>query len=485
MQECELVELVYKIRHEKCEGQRFEVKSASNGCPKRLYDTLSSFANQNTGGTIVFGIDEESGFAVSGVYDVQDLQHRVAQQCAEMSPVVRALFTSAEIDGKMVVSAEIPPAEPAQRPVFYRGRGRLGGSFVRVGDADEPMTEFEIYSYEAYRRHEYADRRIIDTADTSLFDSDRLATYIRTIKTDRPNLSAIVPDAEIPAKMGLEKDGHPSIVGLMVFSVCPQIALPQLCITAVVVPGESIGVAGQDGVRFAENRQITGAIPEMLDGAEAFVSRNAARANAFTKDGKRIDRREYPMIAVREAILNALVHRDYSPFTESCPIRIEMYPDRLEITNKGGLYGAAPLSALGRIDIGKRNPLLVDTLEHIGKTENRNSGIATMREECARAGLPPPEFSVVHGEFKVVFRNSRPEDNVVFDRRKAEETILAFCQTPRSREELAAFTGRTQPYTMHYLVRPLLDAKKLAMTNPAMPKDPAQRFVRAPAALAG
>ena len=52
-------------------------------------------------------------------------------------------------------------------------------------------------------------------------------------------------------------------------------------------------------------------------------------------------------------------------------------------------------SALGRIDIGKRNPLLVDTLERIGRTENRNSGIATMREECARAGLPPPEFSVV------------------------------------------------------------------------------------------
>lgn len=96
------------------------------------------------------------------------------------------------------------------------------------------------------------------------------------------------------------------------------------------------------------------------------------------------------MIAVREALLNALVHRDYSPFTESCPIRIEMYPDRLEITNKGGLYGAAP----------------------------------------------------------------------------------------RSREELSAFTGRTQSYTMHYLVRPLVAAGKLAMTNPAMPKDPTQRFIR-------
>lgn len=478
MQENELKELVERIKRRKYEGQQIEVKSASNGCPKRLYDTLSSFSNQNIGGTIVFGIEENAGFSVCGVYNVQDLQQKVAQQCAEMSPVVRALFTATEIDGKMVASAEIPPAEPVQRPVFYRGRGRLGGSFVRVGDADEPMTEFEIYSYEAYRRHEYADRRIIADVDTSLFDRDRLAAYIRAVKTDRPNLAARVADADIPAKMGLERDGHPSLAGLMVFSACPQVALPQLCITAVVVPGESIGITGLDGTRFSENRQITGAIPEMLDDAEAFVSRNATRANTFTKDGKRVDRREYPMIAIREAILNALVHRDYSPFTESCPIRIEMYPDRLEISNKGGLYGAASVSSLGQIDIGKRNPLLIDTLERIGKTENRNSGIATMREECSRAGLPPPEFSVIHGEFKVVFRNRRPEDEIVFDRRKSEETILAFCKTPRSREELTAFTGRTQSYTMSYLVRPLLESGKLAMTNPDSPKKPSQRYMR-------
>ena len=123
-----------------------------------------------------------------------------------LSAKVPSQAVSAEIGGKMVVSAEIPPAEPVQRPVFYRGKGRLGGSFVRVGGADEPMTEFEIYSYEAYRRHEYADRRIIEAADTSLFDSDRLAAYVRAIKTDRPNLAAIVADTDIPAKMGLEKE---------------------------------------------------------------------------------------------------------------------------------------------------------------------------------------------------------------------------------------------------------------------------------------
>ena len=99
MQESELVKLVRKIQSERCEGQRIEVKSASNGCPSRLYDTLSSFSNQDFGGVLVFGLEEEDGFSISGVYDAQDLQQRVTRQCGEMEPVVRALFTSVEIDG--------------------------------------------------------------------------------------------------------------------------------------------------------------------------------------------------------------------------------------------------------------------------------------------------------------------------------------------------------------------------------------------------
>ena len=481
MQEQELVRLVEKIRAEKCEGQRIEVKKAGEGCPSRLYDTLSSFSNQNTGGVIVFGLDEEAGFALTGVYDVQDIQHRVTQQCAEMEPVVRALFTSVEIDGKMVVSAEIPPVDVVHRPVFYRGRGRIGGAFVRVGDADERMTEFEIYSYEAYRNHSDDERRIVEGADLSLFDEKRVGDYVRALKANRPHLAAVVSDEEMPEKMGVVKGNHPSVAGLMVFSTCPQTVFPQLCVTAVVVAGESVGTTGGDGVRFAENRQITGAIPEMLEEAVGFVARTTGRANAFTKDGKRVDRTEYPMLAVREAILNALVHRDYSRYTETCPVRVEIYQNRLEISNKGGLYGEAPVSALGRIDIGKRNPLIVDILECLGKTENRNSGIAVMRAECESHNLPPPAFSVTHGEFKVVFRNRRPADEVVFDRHDAAASLLAFCEAPRTRDELAEFTGRTRSYTMAYLVRPLLDDGRLVRTNPGSPKDPDQRFVRAEA----
>lgn len=79
MQTKELEELVRTIRRQKAEGQTVEVKAAHDGCPQRLYDTLSSFSNQDSGGTIVFGLDERADFSLVGVYDLQDLQKNVME----------------------------------------------------------------------------------------------------------------------------------------------------------------------------------------------------------------------------------------------------------------------------------------------------------------------------------------------------------------------------------------------------------------------
>ena len=74
MVETELKQLLLRILNRQCEEQTIEVKSAHGGCPEKLYDTLSSFSNQDSGGTLVFGLDEKANFAKVGVYDSQDLQ---------------------------------------------------------------------------------------------------------------------------------------------------------------------------------------------------------------------------------------------------------------------------------------------------------------------------------------------------------------------------------------------------------------------------
>ena len=102
------LEKLNEIQKLKCETQTLELKSAGVDCPKRLYDTLSSFSNQDDGGIIIFGIDEKNDYRESGVYDAQDLQKKINEQCLQMEPVVRPLLTVVEKNQKSFVAAEIP-----------------------------------------------------------------------------------------------------------------------------------------------------------------------------------------------------------------------------------------------------------------------------------------------------------------------------------------------------------------------------------------
>lgn len=477
MQAEELATLAQEIRRQRTEKQTIELKAANKGCPTRLYDTLSSFSNQDSGGIIIFGIDEAFDFEIVGVYDPQDLQKKVTEQCKQMEPSVRALFTVCDIDGKIIVSAEIPGVDISERPVFYKGVGRIRGSYVRVGESDEPMSEYEVYSYDAFCKRIRDDIRVVEGAKTSLFDKDRLSTYLAAVKQERKNLATNVSDDEILELMGVCSEGVPTLAGAMTFSRYPQTYFPQLCITAVVVPGTEIGALGADGERFIDNERITGSIPEMLDAAVDFVRRNSRTKTIIGEDGQRRDKPEYPVKAVREAILNALVHRDYSIHTENVPVRIEMYRDRMEIKSSGGLYGKITIDSLEKVRPETRNAALANMLELLDVTENRYSGIPTIRAECCDAGLPAPIFAVRHGEFTVIFKNNIYQAVEQIQRGNMTDDLLRFCTVPRSRTELTDFTGMSRYYTMNAIVQPLVDAGKLQLTLPEKPKSSKQRYV--------
>lgn len=479
MQSETLINIVKEIKKQKTEKQTIELKAAHKGCPTRLFDTLSSFSNQDDGGIIIFGIDENKDYEVVGVYDPQDLQKKVTEQCKQMEPRVLALFTVAEIDNKVIVSAEIPGVDVSDRPVFYKGVGRIKGSYVRIGDSDELMNEYEIYSYEAFRKRIKDDIRIVENAKMKLFNEERLNDYINAIKHERKNLSTNVTDEEILELMGVVSESIPTLSGVMVFSKYPQAYFPQLCIIAVVLPGTEIGDLGEYGERFIDNERITGSIPEMLEDAVDFVRRNCRTKTIIDENGIRKDIPEYPIIAVREAILNALVHRDYSVHTENIPIRIEMYRDHMEIKSSGGLYGKITIDQLGKVRPETRNPVLANILELLKITENRYSGIPTIRKEFKKLGLPAPIFSIKHGEFKVIFKNNIYQENSIKKSGNIAHDILEFCSIPRTRAELIEFTGMSRYHTMSSIVQPLLDEHKLEMTIPEKPKSSKQKFIKA------
>lgn len=473
MQADELKKIVLRIKNMKTETQNIELKAATKGCPTRLFDTLSSFSNQDEGGVIIFGVDESDDYTIKGVYNPQDLQKKVTEQCKQMEPSVRALFTVCEINDKTIVSAEIPGVDISKRPVFYKGVGRIKGSYVRVGESDEPMSEYEIYSYEAFRNRTRDDIRVVEGASLKLINKERMKQYLEAVRNERKNLYDNVSESEILEFMGIAKDNALTLAGLMTFSMYPQAYFPQLCITAVSLPGTEQGEIGDDGERFIDNKRITGAISDMLEEAVEFVRTNSRTKTIIDDNGHRVDKPEYPIKAVREAILNALVHRDYSVHTENVPIRIEMYRDRMEIINSGGLYGKISIDALGKVRPETRNAALANMLELLNITENRYSGIPTMRKEFANAGLPTPIFSVVHGEFKVVMKNG------LFEKKGSnEESLLDFCSTPRTRAEIVAFVGKSKNHVMAHIVGPLVKENKLRMTIPDKPKSSNQKFVK-------
>lgn len=473
MQADELKKIVLRIKNMKTETQNIELKAATKGCPTRLFDTLSSFSNQDEGGVIIFGVDESDDYAIKGVYNPQDLQKKVTEQCKQMEPSVRALFTVCEINDKTIVSAEIPGVDISKRPVFYKGVGRIKGSYVRVGESDEPMSEYEIYSYEAFRNRTRDDIRVVEGASLKLINKERMKQYLEAVRNERKNLYDNVSESEILEFMGIAKDNALTLAGLMTFSMYPQAYFPQLCITAVSLPGTEQGEIGDDGERFIDNKRITGAISDMLEEAVEFIRTNSRTKTIIDDNGHRVDKPEYPIKAVREAILNALVHRDYSVHTENVPIRIEMYRDRMEIINSGGLYGKISIDALGKVRPETRNAALANMLELLNITENRYSGIPTMRKEFANAGLPAPIFSVVHGEFKVVMKNG------LFEKKGSnEESLLDFCSTPRTRAEIVAFVGKSKNHVMAHIVGPLVKENKLRMTIPDKPKSSNQKFVK-------
>ena len=472
----ELLDKLDSIQKLKCETNTLEIKSAEKGCPKHLYDTLSSFSNQDDGGIIIFGIDEKADYKEVGVYDPQDIQKKINEQCLQMEPIVRPLLTVVEKDSKSFVSAEVPGMDITERPVFYKGRGRVKGSYIRVGDSDEPMTEYEVYSYEAFRKKHQDDIRPVPRTSIESLKQNLIDDYIRMLKQGKPNLS-VLQDAEILKLMNIQNEDKLTMNAVLNFTTYPQAYFPQLCITAISVPGTQLGDVGSTGERFLDNQRIEGTISDMLEAAVSFVIRNMRYKTIINpQTGKREDKSDYPILAIREAIINALVHRDYSLHTEGMPIQIIMFEDRIEIRNPGGIYGRIGIDQLGKVQPDTRNPALASTLEVIKVTENRYSGIPTIIRTMAEHGLREPEFIDERGTFVVKLYKYEKVSSSLADKNATEDLIL-FCRTPRTRKEICDYLGlSSSTYAIQTYIIPLVEAGKIKMTNPDKPKSPKQLF---------
>jgi ATP-dependent DNA helicase RecG len=398
----ELLEIIDEVQQRQSELDDVEVKAARGGTPKRLYASLSAFANRPGGGVLLFGLDETGDFSIVGVGNAQRLQEEITALASDvMEPTLRSQFTIEMIGGRTVVAVEITAISNQQKPCFYRTAGLQSGSYIRVGNSNRQMTDYEIFGYVSNREQPVFDENPVRDATLTDLDAEKLADYLDKLRRSRPSAGYLrQPDEEVLKLRRIAKDVdgtlRPTLAGLLMFGLYPQGFEPQFVITFLHFFGTTETEPALNGARFLDNRKFEGTIPEIIETAINHILASIRKSSLIEGLWRR-DIPEYPVEALREAVVNAIAHRDYSQFVRGSYVQIRLFADRVEIQSPGGLYGNVTEDRLEE-EQSTRNRVLVQLMEdyqlpgnrHL--VENRGSGINAMLAAMRGANLEPPRF---------------------------------------------------------------------------------------------
>lgn len=336
-----------------------------------------------------------------------------------MTPVVRPVLSVYAEGAMLFAAAEIPPLDLAERPCFKTARGRLKGSFIRVGDADKPMTEYEVYSCEAYRKRSRDDLRPVERISSSALDQVQLERYLLKRKLDRPNFVS-VPAEQLYELTGLQKEGQFTLTAVLLFSLYPQAYFPQLSIIAFRVPGAEMGEVDETGRRFLDSKRIEGSLVEMLEGA---VSGGLYGRLTVDQLGKaQPDTRNPAVITVMEALGQ----------TEN-------------------RYSGIPRIRRAMAEAGLPEPVFRDDRwEFSVRLYNKEAA------ERLSKNKPAP-----------------PSEKLSLD----DHGLLDFCGTPRTRKEIVRFLGiASGQYALRRYLEPLVKSGMILLALPDRPKSPKQTY---------
>ena len=407
MTSTELAEILAQLRRYGCELDDLEVKTAKGGTPKNLHRDLSALANTH-GGILLLGLDERRGFKAVGVGDVQRLQEDIASLARQMDPVLDPSISHHVVEGASVVAVEIPALPPTSRPCHLRSEDAFTGSYVRVGNTDQRMTQYQVYGYLSGRGQPTFDEEAVPTATLADLDDGVVLPFLQDIESRRPRAfrHAISTTDRLRAFGIVADDGgslRPTLSGLLLFGKYPQQFEPQLVITFMQYQGVDERDKGPRGERLLDNRKFEGTVPEVVDAAEAHIMGHI-RTAAIIDGLYRRDVPEYPRAAVREALLNAVAHRDYSGYKRGSQVQVKLFADRLEVRSPGGLFGDVTVDTL---EDGQttRNRRLMQVMEDLNLVENRGTGIDSMVAEMREAHMEPPRFGDDRSWFTVTFYN--------------------------------------------------------------------------------
>ncbi|MEO5731499.1 MAG: ATP-binding protein [Byssovorax sp.] len=369
------------------EDSRTEFKSASRGLDgKVLARAIAAFANAR-GGQIFVGVEDDGTITGIGTVKQADtLMLEVVQVCqSRIRPAIWCPITKAEVAGKLLLVVDVPASSP-DRP--YRAEHIF---YIRDASMTREATREEMLRL-LQSQNVYHDESTVDGAKLDDLDVEAIDGYLRTLY--EPSATAR-REHYLRSLKCIDPAGVPTVAGLLLFGREPQQWIPDARISAVRFEGTSM--SGE----FADRKEIGGTLLQQLDHASMFLPAPAA-ISGF----ERVER-GVPEVVLREALVNALAHRDYRAASQ---VRLFVFADRIEIINPGILLNHLTLDSvrLGGISV-RRNPVIASLLSRARRSESLGIGVPEMIAKMRELGFPEPELSLEGGHFRVVLRSKQQE----------------------------------------------------------------------------
>lgn len=383
------------------ESHLIEAKAAPK-IDRSILETICVFSNEPGlgGGYLLLGVKESIqadmfnvGYDVVGVQDPDQAQSDLASQCATaFNRPVRPIVSVECLEDRPVVVVFVPELAPTDKPLFLKALGLPRGAFRRVGSTDQEGTEDDVAAlYQGHEADTY-DSGVVRDADLSDIDPDALRLYRELRRAVNPLAEEITwPDSDLLRSLGAvtyEMGAlRPTVAGILLFGtpVALRRCFPMMRIDYVRVPGREWV---QDPDRRFDTVEIRA--PLVLAARRAIAAvRDDLPASFSLPEGEtlRTDETILPVRVLREAIVNAVMHRSYRIHG---PIQILRYANRLEIRNPGHSLKAE--EQLGEPGSQTRNPRIAAVFHDLHLAETKGSGIRAMRKVMLEQDLLPPTF---------------------------------------------------------------------------------------------
>jgi ATP-dependent DNA helicase RecG len=411
--------LVEQLRTQGSDDGRCEVKASGGGLGASVWDSISAFAN-TADGWVILGLDEDAGFAPAAEFFVD----RVLDQFVEGignggGPGRLALPPAYEIerhtcDGAPVLLIRIRENEVGSKPCYVRAKGVQGGSFKRVDDKDIKLSATEIFEMQRALSAQETDRTPVPEADLADLSTAAVDALLENKRDSKALRGAKTREEKLARLNVATKSGEVRLAGLLVAGVYPQQHFPRLLIDVAVHPYNEKSAPGSP-IRFVDRVQCDGSLPEGVSQAVKVVARNL-RTYSVVEGAARHDQLEIPHEVLREAIVNAVLHREYHELFRGQPVTVDVYPDRVVVTSPGGLWGGKTVDNLDDGSSRCRNQTLLQLLQSVPfpdgggvSAEGQGGGIKLMIHEMESHALDRPRFRVTPDQVSVELRRHGAE----------------------------------------------------------------------------